>query len=101
MVGDTELKQKVEVMADLIDLTSTYRLVKVSLSTTEPGIDRSTDLVFKNGSPTTVAWEYPYKDAAKRALDYTVTYFTANGSSSSKTVTGSKEATVVLPQSPN
>lgn len=100
MVGDTELKQTVEVMADLIDLTSTYRLVKVSLSTTEPGIDRSTDLVFKNGSPTTVAWEYPYKDAAKRALDYTVTYFTANGSSASKTVTGSREATVVLPQSP-
>lgn len=100
MVGDVQLMETVEVMADLIEFAE-FRLVKVTLSTTEPGIGRSTDLVFKAASPTTMTWEYPYADAALRALDYTITYFAANGTSTSRTVTGSREKTIVLPPNAN
>jgi hypothetical protein len=100
MVGDVQLLQKVEVMADLIDF-AVHRLVKVSLSTTEPGIGATTDLVFKAGATTTQSWSYPYEDKTKRALDYRITYFAADGSSTSKTVTGSTETTIVLPPTAN
>lgn len=100
MVGDVQLMQKVDVMADLIDFTA-VRLVKVSLRTTEPGVTAATDLVFKTGAATTQSWEYPYEDAARRGLDYTIMYFAADGTSTTKTVTGSVETTIVLPPTAN
>ncbi|MFT3861566.1 hypothetical protein [Micropruina sp.] len=100
MVGDVQLMQKVDVMADLIDFTA-VRLVKVTLRTTEPGVTAATDLVFKSGGLTTQSWEYPYEDAGQRKLDYTIMYFAADGTSASKTVTGSVETTIVLPPNAN
>ncbi len=98
MVGDVQLTQKVDVMADLIDF-AVNRLVKVSLHHSEPdaGIDEVGDLVFKAGGPTTLTWEYPYADKTKKAYDYTVTYF-ATGAPTTLTVTGATDETVVLPE---
>ncbi|MFT3886764.1 MAG: hypothetical protein QM713_01180 [Arachnia sp.] len=98
MVGDVQLMQHVDVMADLVDFTQ-VKLVKVSLRTTEPDVDKSQDLVFKDPAVTSLSWDYPYVDESKKALDYTVTYFAANGTSTSTTVTGSTDSTIVLPPS--
>ena len=102
MVGDVQLTQRIDVMADLIDFT-VYKLVKVSLHHTEPDapLDASQDLVFKAGAPTTLGWDMPYADKTRKSYDYTVSYFGAAGAPGKLTVTGATDTTVVLPATPN
>jgi len=97
MIGDVLLQQPITVMSDLVDWTAA-RLVKVSLRHTEPGADDTEDLVFKPAGPTTLAWQMPYKDKAKKTYSYAATYFLADGTSVTVTKDDVGDETLVLPE---
>lgn len=96
MVGDVVLQQPITVMADLVDWATT-KLVKISLHHVEEKIDETEDLVFKDGSPSTLVWPMPFKDKTKKAYSWKATYFKADGSNASVEGKDVTDETVVLP----
>lgn len=96
MVGDVQLVQKIEVTAEFVDFTIS-KLVKVSLQTLEEGVDASTDMVFRPNAALSQTWDCPYKDKKSLELDYTISYFSPAGVPTTKSVSKSREHTIVLP----
>ncbi|HSX68689.1 hypothetical protein [Nocardioides sp.] len=96
MVGDVVLFQPISVMADLVDWAVT-KLVKVTLHHVEEKLDETEDLVFKDGTPTPLAWQMPFKDKTKKAYSWKATYFKADGSNASIEGTDVTDETLVLP----
>jgi hypothetical protein len=102
MLGDVQLSQSVEVLADLIDF-DLVRLVKVSLSyrDEQAGIENTGNLVFKKGAPTTSNWIYPFKDKTKKKFTWSASYFKADGSVANAAPVETTDTTLVLPSMPS
>lgn len=96
MVGDVMLHQPISVMADLVDWVAT-KLVKVTLRHVEERLDETEDLVFKEGSPSPLAWEMPFRDKTRKTYSWKATYFKADGSSASVEGADVTDETLVLP----
>lgn len=102
MLGDVQLEQSVDVLADLVDF-DLVKLVKVTLSyrDEQSGIENTGNLVFKKGAPTTSSWIYPFKDKTKKKFTWSASYFKADGSVANAAPVETGDTTLVLPSMPS
>jgi hypothetical protein len=72
-------------------------LVKVTLHHTEPGLDDTEDLVFKQSVTGPLTWKMPFKDKTQKSYSWRAEYFKADGSHKGTGADSVTDETLVLP----